>query len=87
MLTPRQFSQHSRSYVVDDNGLQRDLLAYILTRRESHKVYLADDGAHAVRRIKAGEQFDLILVGEMILPIYTPAGSDTYYLKHFSFII
>ena len=84
MLTPR----HSLNIlVVDDNGLQRDLLAYILTRRESHKVYLADDGAHAVRRIKAGEQFDLILVGEMILPSYTGRFILHILLKHFSFII
>jgi DNA-binding response OmpR family regulator len=51
--------------VVDDNALNRDLLARHL-QREGHTVALAEDGRQAIALIGAG-QFDLVLL-DLVMP-------------------
>ena len=62
MLTTPAAYRSLNILVVDDNEVQRRLFKHILERRDSHNVILAEDGAEAVRRIIAGEQFDVIVV-------------------------
>jgi CheY-like chemotaxis protein len=51
--------------VVDDNALNRDLLARQL-EREGHRVELAEDGRQALAMIEEGGRFDLVLLDLMM---------------------
>ena len=57
--------RRGRLLVVDDNPLNRDLLARHL-EREGHTVSLAEDGRRALAMLQA-EQFDLVLL-DLIMP-------------------
>ena len=61
----RDEDERGRLLVVDDNALNRDLLARHL-QREGHRVSLAEDGRRALALIRA-EPFDLVLL-DLIMP-------------------